>query len=85
VPWPPQPRLTIQRKSVQPRRHPGRPPAHPGRLPHAAKTVTIEPGDTTLRIIDHDGELIATVPRNGTGEITRFKAYGTRKTVRPPQ
>jgi hypothetical protein len=28
----PAPRLTIQRKGLQPRRHPGRPPAHPGRL-----------------------------------------------------
>ena len=25
------------------------------------------------------GELITTVPRNGTGEIRRFKAYGTRR------
>ena len=33
-------------------------------------------GDTTLRVIDQDGELITTVPRHGTGEISRFKAYG---------
>jgi hypothetical protein len=49
---------------------------------HAAKAVTIELGDTSLRIIGQDGELITTVPRNGTGEITRFKAYGTRR--QPP-
>ncbi len=45
---------------------------------HAGKTVTIQPGDTTLRIIDQHGELITTVPRAANGEITRFKAYGTR-------
>jgi hypothetical protein len=44
-------------------------------FPHAGKTVTIALGDTTLRVIDSSGELITTVPRNGTGEITRFKAY----------
>jgi transposase len=46
--------------------------------PHAGKTVTIELGHTTLRVIDSNGELITTVPRNSTGEISRFKAYGTR-------
>jgi transposase InsO family protein len=46
---------------------------------HAGQTVTIEPGDTTLRVIDQHGELITTVPRNGTGEISRFKAHGTRR------
>jgi hypothetical protein len=46
---------------------------------HAGKTVTIQPGDTTLRIIDQHGELLTTVPRNSTGEISRFKAYGTRQ------
>jgi hypothetical protein len=45
-------------------------------MTHAGKTVTIELGDTTLRVIDQHGELITTVPRNGTGEISRFKAYG---------
>jgi transposase InsO family protein len=49
---------------------------------HAGKTVTIELGDTTLRVIDQDGELITTVPRNSTGEISRFKAYG-RQTSSP--
>jgi Integrase core domain len=46
---------------------------------HAGKIVTIELGDTSLRIIDDQGELITTVPRNSTGEISRFKAYGTRQ------
>jgi transposase InsO family protein len=46
---------------------------------HAGKTVTIDLGETTLRVIDQHGELIATVPRNGTGEISRYKAYGTRR------
>ncbi len=45
---------------------------------HAGQTVTIELGDTTLRVIDQHGELITTVPRNSTGEISRFKVYGTR-------
>jgi hypothetical protein len=36
---------------------------------NAGKTVTIQLGDTTLRIIDQHGELITTVPRaaNWTG------------------
>jgi hypothetical protein len=50
---------------------------------HAGKTVTIQLGDTTLRIIDDQGELITTVPRNSTGEISRFKAYGTHR-QQPP-
>jgi hypothetical protein len=33
----------------------------------------------SLRIIDQHGELITAVPRNGTGEISRFKAYGSKK------
>ena len=45
---------------------------------HAGQIVTIEPGDTTLRVIDSNGELITTVPRTSTGEISRFKACGTR-------
>jgi hypothetical protein len=40
--------------------------------------VTIELGDTTLRVIDGNSELLTTVPRNSTGEISRFKAYGTK-------
>ena len=40
--------------------------------------MTIELGDTTLRVIDQHGELITTVPRIGTGEISRFKAYGSK-------
>ncbi len=50
-------------------------------MTHAGQTVTIELGDTSLRVIDQHGELITTVLRNGTGEITRFKAYGTRHAV----
>ena len=49
-------------------------------LPHAGRIVTIEPGETALRITDSNGELLATVPRTSTGEITRFKAHGTRHT-----
>ncbi len=45
----------------------------------AGQTVTIQLGDTALRIIDQDGELITTVPRASTGEISRFKAYGSRQ------
>jgi hypothetical protein len=48
---------------------------------HAGKIVTIETGDTTLRIIDEHGELITTVPRASTGEIGRFKAYGSQATI----
>jgi hypothetical protein len=42
---------------------------------HAGETVTIQLGETTLRIIDQHGELITTVPRAANGEITRFKAH----------
>ena len=45
-------------------------------FPHAGKIVTIDFGDTTLRVIDQHGELLTTVPRASTGEISRFKAYG---------
>ena len=43
------------------------------RVPSSA--VRIRAG-VRLRVIDQDGELITTVPRHGTGEISRFKAYG---------
>jgi hypothetical protein len=46
---------------------------------HAGQTVTTELGDTTLRVIGQHGELVTTIPRTGNGEITRFKAYGTRQ------
>jgi transposase InsO family protein len=47
-------------------------------LPHAGRIVTVELGDTTLRITGSTGELLTTVPRNSTGEISRFKAYGSK-------
>jgi hypothetical protein len=47
-------------------------------LPHAGQVVTVELGDTTLRVTDPNGELLTTVSRNSTGEISRFKAHGTR-------
>ena len=49
-------------------------------MTHAGQTVTIQLGDTTLRIIDQHGELITAVPRNSTGEISRFKAHGKQAT-----
>jgi hypothetical protein len=48
-------------------------------LQHAGRIVTIELGDTTLRVTDGNGELLTTVPRNGNGEISRFKAYGSKR------
>jgi hypothetical protein len=73
----PQPSLTIQRRvSSRGGIQVARQRIHVG-MTHASQTVTIELGDTTLRIIDQHGELITTVPRNSTGEITRFKAHGT--------
>jgi hypothetical protein len=47
-------------------------------LPHAGRIVTVELGDTTLRVTGPSGELLTTVARNSTGEISRFKAHGTR-------
>jgi hypothetical protein len=48
-------------------------------LSHAGQTVTIQLAETTIRVFDQHGEVITTVPRNGTGEISRFKAYGTAR------
>jgi transposase InsO family protein len=50
-------------------------------MTHASQIVTIELGDTTLRVIDQHGELLTTVPRASTGEISRFKAYGKQATM----
>jgi hypothetical protein len=47
-------------------------------LPHAGQVVTIELGDTTLRVTDPNGEVLTTVPRTSTSEISRFKAYGSK-------
>lgn len=46
-------------------------------LSHAGQTVTIQLAETTVRVFDQHGEVITTMPRNGTGEISRFMAYGT--------
>lgn len=48
---------------------------------HAGTIVTIELGDTTLRVIDQHCDLITTVPRASTGEISRFKAYGSKAAI----
>jgi len=48
-------------------------------ISHAGQTVTAEPADTTVQVIDQHGELITIVPRSSTGEISRFKAYGSRR------
>ncbi len=37
-------------------------------------------GDTSLRILGQHDELIKTVPRANTAPVSRFKAYGTRRT-----
>ena len=52
-------------------------------FPHAGQTVTIQLGDTILRIIDQHGELITPVPRVSDGEISRLKVYGTRQPRSP--
>ena len=53
-------------------------------MTHADQTVTIDLGDTRLRVTDQHGELLATVPRHGRGEISRFKGYGRRHAVNGP-
>jgi hypothetical protein len=74
----PQPALTIQRRvSSRGGIQVARQRIQVG-FSHAGQIVTIQLADTTLRVIDQHGELITTVPRTGTGEISRFKAYGTR-------
>jgi hypothetical protein len=57
----------------------------PRGLPHAGQVVTVELGDTTLRVTDPSGELLATVPRTSTGEISRFKAHGASTPSDPQQ
>ena len=52
-------------------------------LPHAGRIVSIEPGDTTLRVVDCNGELLTIVPRNNPDEITRFKAHGSKHSDLP--
>jgi hypothetical protein len=47
-------------------------------MTHAGQTVIIDLDETSLQVIDQHGELMTTAPRNSTGEISRFKAYGTR-------
>jgi hypothetical protein len=42
-------------------------------LGHARQIVTIQLAETTVRVIDQNGELITTGPRNGTGEISRVQ------------
>jgi hypothetical protein len=75
----PQPRLAVQRRvSSRGGIQVARQRIQVG-LSHAGQAVTIELGSTSLRIIDQHGELITTVHRNGTTEISRFKAYGTRR------
>jgi hypothetical protein len=49
-------------------------------MSHAGKTITIDIGDTSLRILDQHDDLIKTVPRTSTAPVSRFKAYGTRRT-----
>jgi hypothetical protein len=49
---------------------------------HAGTAVTIQLADTALCVIDQHGELITTVPRTGTFEMSRFTAYGTRRSSR---
>lgn len=46
-------------------------------MSYAGQTVTIDLGDTSLRVVDQHGELITTIPRTSNREISRFKAYGT--------
>jgi hypothetical protein len=41
-------------------------------ISHAGQTVTVELGDTTVQVIDQDGELITIAPRNIPAEISRF-------------
>ena len=75
----PQPRLSVQRRvSSRGGIQVARQRIQVG-FSHAGKTVTIELGDTSMRVIDQHGELITTIPRNSTGEISRFKAYGTSR------
>jgi len=41
--------------------------------------VSLGFGDQTLRVIGQHGELITTVLRTSSAKVTRFKAYGIRR------
>ena len=44
--------------------------------PHRNTLVDVHVHDSEFRIYDTDGELLATIPKTTTKEVTRFKAYG---------
>lgn len=48
-------------------------------MAHARTVVTVEVTDTTLHVLDHDGNRLRTVPRTTRKEVTRYKAYGTAR------
>jgi hypothetical protein len=49
-------------------------------LRHAGRIVTIEIGETTLRVFDERGDtLINQIPRTSTKPLARFKAYGANR------
>jgi hypothetical protein len=42
-------------------------------LDHAGQTLTVEAGDTTLRVYDEDGSILVEAPRTTSKSIARFK------------
>jgi transposase InsO family protein len=51
-------------------------------MSYARQIVTIEIGESALRVLDQHDELITIVARTSTAELTRHKAYGTRQPAR---
>ena len=71
----PQPGLTIQRRvSSRGGIQIARQRIQVG-MTHAGKTVTIDLADTGMRVFEQHCELIATVHRNGTGEMSRLDTH----------
>jgi hypothetical protein len=65
---------------LRPRRHSGHRQRVAVGLRHAGRIVTIEIGETVLRVFDERGDtLINQVPRTSTKTLARFKAYGVHR------
>ena len=48
---------------------------------HRNTLVDIHVDDTTFEIYDSRGELLATIPKTTTKDISRYKAYGWRDNI----
>jgi hypothetical protein len=50
--------------------------------PYADKTVAVEVDDTCFRVLDRRDTMLTVVPCTNTEEVTRYKVYGQKATIR---